>query len=116
MACFMGLASFLASRPEVLRVAPRYAQRLLNASARAIINSATATDTPLTDAGLDGTGQVIQVRWDYERFSSAFRMNGSLFGSRSVPLLLPHRAGMLDRTTAMVLGVVWHTRALSRFM
>ncbi|CAM9670039.1 unnamed protein product [Ectocarpus fasciculatus] len=57
----MGLVSFLASKPEVLRVAPRQSQGLLNAAARANIQSATVTDTPLTDAGLDGTGQVVQV-------------------------------------------------------
>jgi len=61
VACFMGLVSFLASRVEVLRVAPRHRLDLLDASARATIQSATTTDTPLTDAGLDGTGQVIQV-------------------------------------------------------
>lgn len=61
IACFMGLLSFLASRSEVLRVAPRQSQGLLNAAARANIQSATVTDTPLTDAGLDGTGQVVQV-------------------------------------------------------
>ena len=62
MACFMGLVSFLASRPEVLRVAPRHKMRLLNAAARANIQTATVTSTPLTDAGLDGTGEVIQVK------------------------------------------------------
>ncbi|CAN0100531.1 unnamed protein product, partial [Ascophyllum nodosum] len=61
MACFMDLVSFLASRPEVLRVAPRHTMRLLNAVARANIQTATVTSTPLTDAGLDGTGEVIQV-------------------------------------------------------
>eukprot|EP00903_Cladosiphon_okamuranus_P006848 g6670.t1 len=61
VACFMGLVSFLAGRLEVLRVASRHTHGLLNAAARANIQSATTTDTPLTDAGLDGTGQVIQV-------------------------------------------------------
>eukprot|EP00752_Nemacystus_decipiens_P004360 g3984.t1 len=61
VACFMGLVSFLAGRPEVLRVASRHTQGLLNAAARANIQTATITDTPLTDAGLDGTGQVVQV-------------------------------------------------------
>lgn len=61
VACFMGLISFLTSRPEVLRVSPKVEKRLLNAAARAIIQSATVTDSPLTDVGLDGTGQVIQV-------------------------------------------------------
>ena len=61
VACFMGLVSFLASRLEVLRVGSRHTQGLLNAAARANIQSATITDTPLTDAGLDGAGEVIQV-------------------------------------------------------
>ena len=61
IACFMGLVSFLAGRPEVLRVAPNHQIRLLNAAARANIQTATVTSTPFTDAGLDGTGEVIQV-------------------------------------------------------
>ena len=61
VACFMGLVSFLAARLEVLRVAPWHTKVLLNAVARATIQSATSTSTPLTDAGLDGTGEVIQV-------------------------------------------------------
>ena len=70
MACFMGLVSFLASRPEVLRVAPRHETRLLNAAARANIQTATVTSTPLTDAGLDGTGEVIQVKMLLTFYSS----------------------------------------------
>lgn len=58
----MGLVSFMAGRVEVIRVAPWHSQDLLNAAARATIQSATVTNTPLTDAGLDGTDQVIQVR------------------------------------------------------
>ena len=61
MACFMGLVSYLASRPQVFRVAPFHKAKLLNAVASAISQSATITDTPLTDAGLDGSGEVIQV-------------------------------------------------------
>ena len=61
VACFMGLVSFLAGRLEVLRIAPWHKQVLLNAAARANIQSATVTSTPLTDAGLNGTGEVIQV-------------------------------------------------------
>ena len=57
----MGLVSYLASRPEVLRVAPFHKAKLLNAVAKAISQSATITKTPLTDAGLDGTGEIIQV-------------------------------------------------------
>lgn len=63
MACFMGLVSFLSSRMEVLRVAPWHSKRLYNAAARAMIQSATLKETPLSDAGLDGTGEIIQVRW-----------------------------------------------------
>lgn len=62
VACFMGLLSVLASRPEVVRISATPKTRLLNASARGTIQTGVATDTPLTDAGLDGTGQVIQVR------------------------------------------------------
>lgn len=62
VACFMGFVSFLASRPEVLRIAPRHPVQLFDASARAVMQSATSTETPLSDAGLDGTGEIIQVR------------------------------------------------------
>ena len=62
MACFMGLVSFLAGRQEVLRVTSRHTQSMHNAAARATIQTAAAGTTPLTDAGLDGTGQVVQVR------------------------------------------------------
>ena len=61
VACFMGLVSFLASRQEVLRIDPKHPIHLLDAAVRAIIQTATPTQTPLTDAGLDGTGEVIQV-------------------------------------------------------
>lgn len=61
VACFMGLVSFLAGRVEVLRVSPWQKKATLNASARANIQSGTVTATPLTDAGLDGTGEIIQV-------------------------------------------------------
>ena len=62
VACFMGLVSFLSSRLEVLRVSPRHGARLLNAAARSVIQSATLTEAPLTAAGLNGTGEIIQVR------------------------------------------------------
>lgn len=61
VACFMGLVSFLAGRLEVLRIAPWHTKVLQNAAARANIQSATATSTPLTDSGLDGSGEIIQV-------------------------------------------------------
>ena len=57
----MGLVSFLAGRFEVLRVAPWHAKVIFNAAARANIQTATVISTPLTDAGLNGTGEVIQV-------------------------------------------------------
>lgn len=57
----MGLVSFLASTQEVLRIAPKRPVQMLDAAARAVMQSATSTETPLTDAGLDGTGQIIQV-------------------------------------------------------
>lgn len=61
VACFMGLLSFLASQPEVMRVSAARKVRLLNAAAFPNIQSATSTETPLSDSGLDGTGEVIQV-------------------------------------------------------
>ncbi|CAM9433577.1 unnamed protein product, partial [Choristocarpus tenellus] len=61
MACLMGLISYLLSRPEVVRVTPEIQKRTLNAVATAITQSATITDKPLTLAGLDGSGEVIQV-------------------------------------------------------
>ncbi|CBN78745.1 peptidase S8 and S53 [Ectocarpus siliculosus] len=61
MACYMGLVSFLASRHEVLKVAGWNRKVNLNAAARATIQSASVDSTPLTDAGLDGSGEVIQI-------------------------------------------------------
>lgn len=60
-ACYMGLLSQLAAKPEVLRVSPFQSATLHNAVANALVQSATTTQTPLLDAGLDGTGEVIQV-------------------------------------------------------
>lgn len=62
MACFMGLLSQLAAKPEVLRVSPHQRAQELNSVANAVVQSATKTETPLLDAGLDGTGEVIQAR------------------------------------------------------
>lgn len=62
VACFMGLLSLLAAKPEVLRISPLHRVIPMNAVSRAVVQSATLTDTPLLDAGLDGTGEVIQVR------------------------------------------------------
>ncbi|CAN0059252.1 unnamed protein product [Scytosiphon promiscuus] len=61
MACFMGLLSQLAAKPEVLRISPLHRTRPLNAVGNAVVQSATTMETPLLDAGLDGTGEVIQV-------------------------------------------------------
>lgn len=62
MACFMGLVSFFAIMPEVQRISPLHTSELKNAVAGAIVQSGNIEDKPLTDAGLDGTGEVIQVR------------------------------------------------------
>ena len=62
MACYMALLMQLAAKPEVLRVSPIYKEKMLNAVASAVVQSATRTKTPLLDAGLDGQGEVIQVR------------------------------------------------------
>lgn len=61
MACYMSLISQLASKAEVLRIAPLHSAKKLNAIASAIIESGTERHTPLRDIGLDGTGEVIQV-------------------------------------------------------
>ncbi|CAN0345646.1 unnamed protein product [Pylaiella littoralis] len=61
MACFMGLLSQLAAKPEVLRVSPLYRAKRLNAVASAITEGGTTTERPLLDAGLNGAGEVIQV-------------------------------------------------------
>lgn len=62
LSCYMGLLAHLSCKPEVLRVAPLHGARLFNAVASAIVQSGNITETPLLDAGLNGTGQVIQVR------------------------------------------------------
>lgn len=62
-ACFMGIVSLLASTPQVLRVSPLHRSKIHNAVAASVIQAGTidTTQKPLTDAGLDGTGEVIQV-------------------------------------------------------
>lgn len=62
VACFMGLVAYFADRPEVLRVSPLHMPETFNAVSRAVIQSADVKRTPLSDAGLDGTGQVVQVK------------------------------------------------------
>lgn len=78
VACFMGLLSFLASRPEVLRVSPMHGARIQNTVASSILQSATVAETPLQDAGLDGSGEIIQVscrtlqvRYKWVQYSSS---------------------------------------------
>lgn len=61
-ACFMGLLSYLAVKPEVLRVNPLQKAELLNAVASAIVQSATPSATPFKGTGLNGLGEVIQVK------------------------------------------------------
>lgn len=63
-ACFMSLVSYLASMPEVLRVSPLHQSKILNAVASSVVQAGTidTTQKPLTAAGLDGTGEVIQVK------------------------------------------------------
>ena len=62
IACFMGLLSHFASKNEVLHLAPHFQTKLTNAVAGAVVESASETYRPLQEAGLDGTGEVIQVR------------------------------------------------------
>jgi len=61
-ACFMGLLSQLAAKPEVLLVTPLHKAELLNAVGSAIVQSATPSSTPFKGTGLNGSGEVIQVR------------------------------------------------------
>lgn len=63
LACFMGLVSVLASTPEVQRVSPFHVSGPLNAVGASVIQAATVNTTrsPLRDAGLDGTGEIIQA-------------------------------------------------------
>lgn len=62
MACFMGLVSHLAAKPSVLRVAPLHGVELLDEVVNAIVESGNIDYTPFQDAGLDGSGEVIQVQ------------------------------------------------------
>lgn len=62
VSCFMGLVSHLAAKSEVLHVGPLHHVKPMNAVASAIVQSGTITETPLSEAGLDGSGEVIQVR------------------------------------------------------
>lgn len=62
MACLMGLISFLASRPEAARVSALPRGELANEVATRIVQGASETRTPLWDRGVDGSGQVVQVR------------------------------------------------------
>lgn len=67
-ACFMSLVSVLASTPEVLRISPYHAPTAVNAVGASVVESATddITQTPLRDAGLDGTGEVVQVTFSMQ--------------------------------------------------
>ena len=61
MAFLMDLVSYLAGLLEVQPVSRFYEARFMNAVAGAIVQSGNVVDRPLTEAGLDGTGEVIQV-------------------------------------------------------
>lgn len=85
MACFMGLVSSFASTPEVLRVSPLHVPALHNAVAASIIQAATtdSTERPLTEAGLNGTGEVIQVLYgQYGKNARRLSVAGSMLVSR----------------------------------
>lgn len=60
--CLMGLVSFLVSRPEVARLSALPRARPLVAVASSVVQSGEDGSTPLWDRGVDGTGQVVQVR------------------------------------------------------
>lgn len=61
IACLMSFFSCLADRPEVLHISPAYRMETLNAAAFPNVQSATLTATPLSDAGLNGEGEIIQA-------------------------------------------------------
>lgn len=61
--CLMGLVSFLVSRSETARISALPRAETFNAVASCIVQSGTENSTKLWDYGLDGTGQVIQVRF-----------------------------------------------------
>ncbi|CAM9317023.1 unnamed protein product [Discosporangium mesarthrocarpum] len=61
VACLMTLLSYLASRPEVVRISSQQKMKVLNAVATAVVESATITNKPITQAGLDGAGEIIQA-------------------------------------------------------
>lgn len=96
----MGLLSQLASRPEVLHVEPLPKAEVHNAVAGAIVQSATVTGTPLHDAGLDGTGEVIQVQGGggslvlrCGNIVLCFHRQHTIFPARSFVQARPQRAG-----------------------
>lgn len=61
MACFMGLLSQLAAKPEVLRVSALHRAEYLGSVTNALIQSASTNETNLFTFGLDGAGEVIQA-------------------------------------------------------
>lgn len=61
-ACLMGLVSFLAAQPQVARISALPRAELSNAVAGRIVQGASATTSPVWDLGVDGSGQVVQVR------------------------------------------------------
>lgn len=63
VACLMGLVSALSATPEVLRVSPYHAPSVVNAVGASVTESATndISQTPLRKAGIDGSGEVVQV-------------------------------------------------------
>lgn len=59
-ACFMGLLSHLIAKPDVFRVNPL--AELLNVVGSAIVQNATPSSTPFKGTGLNGSGEIIQVK------------------------------------------------------
>ncbi len=108
----MGLVSYLASRPQVFRVAPFHKTKLLNAVASAITQSATITDTPLADAGLDGSGEVIQVTCVHLPLKSLGKCRVSTFpglASNSAVRSLACTEGLCTRLTMVRKCVLWQS-------
>lgn len=67
--CLMGLISFLASRPEAVRVSALPRGQMFNGVAARIVQGASLTTTPLWDRGVDGTDQVVQVGFNKSAIS-----------------------------------------------
>lgn len=121
-ACFMSLVSCLASAPEVLRVTPLHKEKMMNAVASSIVQAGSidVSDKPLTAAGLDGSGEVIQVKLLLRCMHN--RGGGGGVGYRNVPpqssfflFSFGRLIGVDDVTFSVLKQFVWLTGSRSTF-